>query len=99
MHARVITVQVQPGAFDEAIRIYQESVVPTAKEQPGCEGLLLLVNRHAGTAISISLWETEADLKAGETSNYLQDQLAKFADVFVPGRLPGRETYEVGVRA
>jgi heme-degrading monooxygenase HmoA len=98
MHARVITVQVQPGAFDEAIGIYQESVVPAAKEQPGFAGFLVLVNRHAGTAISISLWETEDDLKASETSGYLQEQLAKFADVFVPNRLPGRESYEVGIQ-
>jgi heme-degrading monooxygenase HmoA len=46
--------------------------------------------------ISISLWETEADLTAGESSGHYLAQLAKFKDIFAAP--PVRENYEVSVQ-
>ena len=45
-----------------------------------------------GKATSITLWETEADLKAGESSGYYQQQVGKLAP-FVAAP-PVREIYE-----
>ena len=39
MFARHITIQIQPGKMDEAVRIYRESVVPASREQKGCRAL------------------------------------------------------------
>ena len=50
-----------------------------------------------GKGISISLWDSEADMTAGEGSGYYQQQLGKFKDVF--GAPPVREAYEVSVQA
>ena len=97
MHARVSTVQIQPGKTDEAINIYRDSVVPAAKQQKGSKGMLLLTDASTGKGISIALWETEADMKAGEASGYYQEQIAKFASVFAAP--PVMEHYEVSVQA
>jgi len=97
MNARVTIVQFLPGKMDEAIGIYWDSVVPAAKQQKGYRGVYLLTDRKTGKGISIALWETEADMTAGEASGYYQQQLAKFKDIF--GAPPAREAYEVSVQA
>ena len=97
MYARVTIVQIQPGKVDEATRIYRDSVVPAAKQQKGFKGIYMLTDRNTGKGISIALWQTEADMKAGESSGYFQQQLAKFKDIF--GAPPVREQYEVSVQA
>ena len=48
MQARVVTIQFQPGMTDRAIAIFQESVVPAAREQQGFTGGLLLTDRTTG---------------------------------------------------
>ena len=97
MFARVTHTQILPGKMDEAIRIYQDSVVPAAKQQKGFIGIYGLGDRSTGKSMTISLWETEADMKACEASGYYQQQLAKFKDLL--GAPPVREQYEVTVQA
>jgi heme-degrading monooxygenase HmoA len=97
VHARVTLVQVLPGKIDEAIGLFQDSVVPAANQQKGHNGHYLLTDRSNGKGISISLWETEADMTAGESSGHYLQQLAKFKDLFTAP--PVRETYEVDVQA
>ena len=97
MHARVVTIQFQPGKLDEAMQIYRESVLPEARQQRGFKGIMALVDRSTGKFISLSLWETEADAQAsGASSSYLQAQLAKAASLFAAA--PVIETYEVVVQ-
>ena len=96
MHARVVTFQLHPGKTEEAVRIYGDSIVPAAKQQPGFKGARLLTDSNTGKGISISLWETEADLKAGETSGYYQEQIAKLGQVLAFS--PTRESYEVSIQ-
>ena len=96
MYARVTLVQVLPGKADEAIGIFRDSVVPAAKEQKGHRGHYLLTERKSGKSISISLWETEADMTTGESSGHCQQQLAKFKGIFAAP--PVREEYEVTVQ-
>jgi heme-degrading monooxygenase HmoA len=98
MHARVVTIQFQPGMTDRAIAIFHESVVPAAREQEGFTGGLLLTDRITGKAVAISLWETEADLTAGETGGYYPAQIIRFAGVGIFAGPPVRETYEVSVQ-
>lgn len=94
MYARVAYTQVQPGQTDEAIRLYRESVTPDARLQKGYRGGILLTDRGTGKAISISFWESEAAMRAGETSGYLQQQINKFTGIITGP--PTRETFEVG---
>ncbi len=76
--------------------MYRDSVIPAAKQQQGFKGTFLLTDPNTGKGVSISLWETEADMRAGETSGYYQEQIAKFAQIFAGP--PTREGYEVSVQ-
>lgn len=93
MHARVSTAQVQPGKIDELVSILLDSVLPATKQQQGYKGGLILTNADTGQAKIIAIWETEADMTAGEASGYYQEQLAKVAPMLTGP--PARETYEV----
>ena len=96
MHARLVTVQIQPGKIDEAISIYRDTVMPAAKQQKGFKGATLLTDRDTGKGVSVTLWETEADMTATEASGWWQEQIAKFAAALAAP--PVREHYEVSVQ-
>jgi heme-degrading monooxygenase HmoA len=100
MYVRVTTLQWQIGkkieTMDEAIHIVEESIVPAARQQPGFKGFLTLVDRRGGKLILLTLWETEAALKAGEASGYYREQINKFAhlsQLYVTP--PYQEVYEL----
>lgn len=94
MHAKVVTFQVKPGRHDEAVRIFDESVVPAAGQQKGFKAGMMLIDPGTGKGMSIGLWESEADIKASESSGFYQGWLAKFSEVFALP--PAREVYRVG---
>ena len=83
MHARVILGKVRQGKQDEAISIYKERVAPAAKAQKGFKNMNLLTDPDTHKFISITIWETENDMIAGESSGYLQEQLGMIAPLFV----------------
>lgn len=93
MYARLVTIQIQPGKEDDAVRIYRDSIIPAAKDQKGFKSAMLLSDPGTGKGVSVTLWETEKDLKAGESSGYLQQQLAKFGGVFAAP--PSRDSFMV----
>ncbi len=93
MYARVVSGQYQSGKMDEGVELFRNSLAPAARQQQGFKGLLGLVDRATGKGMSITLWETEADLKASEASGYYQQQLAQFVPLFSGS--PQREVYEV----
>ena len=82
MHVRAATIQVNSGKMQEVIDIYNNSVVPAQKAQKGYQGSYLMTDTSSGKGLAISVWETEADMLAGESSGgYYQEQIAKFASV------------------
>jgi heme-degrading monooxygenase HmoA len=95
VHARVVDLRVRPSDTEEMVRIYRDSVMPAARRQPGFRGAVLLTDPETGIGISVTMWETEADREAGETSGYYKEQIAKFADFLV--ETPVRKHYEVSV--
>ncbi|MCH8802166.1 MAG: antibiotic biosynthesis monooxygenase [Chloroflexi bacterium] len=97
MHARATTVQVQPGKMQEAIDIFKDSVVPAAKAQKGFQGFYLMTDASSGKGLAISVWETEADMVAVESSGAYQEQLARFGNVFAGA--PTTDHYELSVEA
>jgi quinol monooxygenase YgiN len=97
MHMGVLKVQYRPDKVDEAIRIYQDSVVPAVKQQPGFRSMYLVVDRVSGVGMAIAIWENEAAAQAFETSGVLQADVGKFAAVSAAP--PVREVYEVAVSA
>ena len=96
MHVRAATVQIQSGKMQEAIDLYKDSVVPAAKVQKGFQGAYLMTDASSGKALSITVWESEVDMMAGESSSgYYQEQIAKFGGLFAGP--PTTEHYELSV--
>jgi heme-degrading monooxygenase HmoA len=96
MFARITTFRLKPGALDDLIRAFQDSLALAAAEQPGFGGITLLTDVQSNRALTIGLWASEADLLASERSSADQEQLAKVNDLLVG--LPIREVYEVSVQ-
>ena len=96
MFSRTVTLQVQPSKTEEAVSIYRDSVIPAAKKQHGFKGALLLTDSGTGKAYSITQWETEADMTAGEASGYYQEQIAKFGHILTS--TPTREGFLVSLQ-
>ena len=96
MHARIVSGQFQPDRMDEAVSIYADSIAPAAKKQQGNKGACLLTDSTTGKFISISFWETEAAMAAGEASGYLKEQIAKAAPTFAGP--PTSERFEISVQ-
>ena len=80
----------------EAIDVYNDPVVPAAKAQKGFQGAYLMTDAESGKALSITVWESEADMMAGESSSgYYQEQIAKFGGLFAGP--PDLDHYELSV--
>ncbi len=94
MHVRAATVHIQPGKTQEAIDLYKDSVIPAAKAQKGFQGAYLMTDASSGKALSITIWESESDMLAGESSGgYYQQQIEKFASLMAGA--PALEHYEL----
>jgi heme-degrading monooxygenase HmoA len=96
MHARVTYDPIQPGKMDEAIKVERDSILSAAKKQKGYEGLYFLTNRNTGKGMTISLWDTEADMAAAEGNGYYREQIAKLLPLVSGPAI--KEHYEVNVQ-
>ena len=96
MYARVVSGPIAPDKLDEAIRLWQTAVVPSAKRQKGFKSARLLVDRKAGKVLSMGLWETEPDVQG--TVEWNREQIAKFVRLLsAPPTV--EEHYEVAAEA
>jgi heme-degrading monooxygenase HmoA len=66
MFARISTFQGPPDQTTEGIRVAREQILPAARLQDGFRGIYLLFDSESGKSVSITLWETEEDMKASE---------------------------------
>jgi heme-degrading monooxygenase HmoA len=97
MHARVTTVQLQPGIADDVTQYIRDSVVPAAKQAKGFGGILVLTDPENNKGIAITFWDSETDMAAGETSSgYYAQAIAGAAHFFAAQ--PVREKYEVRIK-
>ena len=85
-HARVNYRQIQPDRMDEAISIYQDTVIPAVSAQNGFVGEMVLTGGSSGKLVAIALWESEADMRASQPTGDV-DAIA--------GGPPVREYYEI----
>jgi heme-degrading monooxygenase HmoA len=95
MYARVTIDPIQPGKIGQAIKVERDSILRAARVEKGFKGLYFLTSRETGKGMTISLWNTESDMKAAESSGYYGEQLAKLLPL-VSGP-PVRDYYEVSI--
>ena len=96
MHARVTSVSVQPDKVAETTRIYNESILPAIKAAGGNRGVFLLIDPTTGKGLSVTLWESEADGQAYDTSGTYREQVGKVSPFF--SAPPSLATYEVAAQ-
>jgi hypothetical protein len=70
MFARVRTTIGVPEKVDEGVRQFRDVVVPSYKNVAGFKGGYMLVDRAKGKLIGVTLWATEADLRATEATSH-----------------------------
>ena len=66
MFARVTTTRARPDQVDAAVTSFRERLLPEAQKQKGFKGTLFLFDRKSGNTLGITLWGSEADMKASE---------------------------------
>ncbi len=96
MHARVVSMEMLPIDVGEAARIYQERVLPAAREQEGFRGAFMLTDPDTGEGLSISFWNSEEDMHASEASGFYHKKLRDL-DAFLIST-PVRKHYEVSAQ-
>ena len=96
MHARVVNMEMMPMDVAEAVRIYRHEVIPSAKEERGFSGALLLTDQATGEGLSISFWASEDDMHTSELSGFYHKKLTDLDALFISA--PVRKHYEVSAQ-
>ena len=95
MFARVSTFQGPPAQTAEGIRVAREQILPAARLMDGFRGIYLLFDRESGKSLSITLWETEADMRASEeAASRIRTESAETSGE----QVVGVERYEVALQ-
>lgn len=83
-------------SVEDAVKRFRESVVPALREQPGYEGVYVLLSPE-GKALVLTFWGSEQAAEAGLAGgrSFYAEQIEKFVTLYRSP--PGRETYDVVV--
>lgn len=93
MYARITTAQARPGGVDEALRIWDEQVMPQLTRQRGYKGYQTCANRDGNKMLTLTYWETREDAERTLNSDWMRQILGLFANVFAAP--PTQEHYAV----
>ena len=95
MHARMSTIQMDPGKIDEAISQFEEQDLETIKGLDGFKGFTLFVDRSSGKVFGISYWDSKEQMDASEDA--VKDARQRTADTGGATAAPAVEHYEVAI--
>ena len=93
MYARVTYVQAPEGKVEDGLRIWYEQILPITMGREGFRGVLSLVDRKSGKAVSLTLWDLEESLVASTEQEYHRQAMEKYGEYFQLAHAP--ENYEV----
>ncbi len=72
MYVRAITLPVQPNKVENAIGVFKTTIAPMFQQQKGFKGGYLVGDRNTGRTLSVTLWETEAEASALDSSGFYE---------------------------
>ena len=72
MYARVTVSLIPLDKIDERLKNTRETTLPAAKKTKGYKGYLSLFDRETGERVTVSLWDSEEDMKASEKGYYAE---------------------------
>jgi heme-degrading monooxygenase HmoA len=96
MYASATQIQLIPDKIDEAVRIFENDVIPEVKSFQGLQHFYLLIDAATGKGYTISVFETEESASAFYSSGVFQQQIGRIREFFA-GPPPMREIFEVRV--
>lgn len=84
MYGRMTRLQGSPEAIEKGMADFEARVAMPASQQPGFQGIVLLLNREKGEALSVSYWQDEGALKASEAfGNQVRNETAESSGLTV----------------
>jgi heme-degrading monooxygenase HmoA len=79
--ARVNSAQIEAGQLSGLVT-FSEEQLPAAREAPGFKGFYLLADHRSGKVVSISLWDSDDDLRRFEARGaQLREEAASELDI------------------
>lgn len=95
MYARTIKAALVPGRADDAIRTYEEKVLPLLQQQRGYVRSTMLIDRQKNEAMTITIWDSKEEATAtGEGTAYLNQAVGFLAGMVVP---KSYHQWEIGI--
>jgi heme-degrading monooxygenase HmoA len=92
MHARVTTLDMDPGNVDQVRDQLERDDVPKFQQLDGFKGMTLLTDRQSGKTVALTFWESEGALR--ESEDAVQDARRRAAETGGAGE-PQVERFEV----
>ena len=92
MFARTVRIQLKPNSIAEFTRTLENDIIPLLRQQPGFQDEIAFVVPGGTAAVSISVWDQQADAEAYARGTYPQ-VLQAVANVLEG--TPQVDTYEV----
>lgn len=84
-HARVVSLHVAGGQFDELRRRYERDIIPALEAAAGCRAALLVEGeRNRLRALSVTLWESEVAARIYEASGEFDRLTETLSDCLSP---------------
>ncbi len=103
MFARMTTVRIadsprahEPGSVDESLEMWRRSVAEVKRKRQGFVEAFVLLDREANRVRTVTLWESDEDMRSVEAEGLLQTLTHEFADAITEA--PVVEHFEVGMR-
>ena len=94
MHARLSRFAgLDPERIEETTRQFEDESLEALAQQPGFRGITVAVNRRSGKAVTLTLWETEADLR--QSAKLADEARQQAVATAKPERDPIVDDYEV----
>ena len=66
MVSRVNFLETTPDRIEDVARVVREVVHPGISDEPGYVGYIVLGDRHSGSALGVTLWETDEARKSSD---------------------------------
>jgi heme-degrading monooxygenase HmoA len=96
MHARLSRFAgLDPERVDETVKQFEQDALPGLEAQQGFLGITAGVNQGTGQAFTVTLWETEENMRASE--RLADEARSQAVETAGPQREPVVDHYEVVV--
>ena len=92
MLSRVNVLQTAPDRIDDVARVVRDVVHPAISAERGYVGYFVLGNRETGQALGVTLWDSERDREASDTT---ARQIRPVVEAETGGVMRSVEQYDV----